>query len=396
MSTLLLWLAIPLVVIPVVELPGRLGAAAARLVMAGLGLGALAQGVGSLDPGDLREVASQSPHGAWFVGLTIGVLITGACIAADVRNWRSIALGGPLLVGLVLSITRDAIIAVLAGCVIGLVPLALARALPRRVAPQAPVREGVRAPVPRSVSLVLGIVTVVSGCLGPLAVAMAALGALAWHEWALAGATLAKRRLPILPVLATLLLAAWLWLAVAIGDSPLISFVRFAADAPVSAAAGVLLALLAIGWAIAIAAPWPLDPFADVSVQLPVLGVVFYLAMHTTPDGMAHWQPLLSVIMVPAAIVAVAKARWDAGAAALLLLGVTRPGPVTLGAAALLAAAPAGRRLIASARLTSGAAGVAVAGVIATMLRDQVVLAVVLALGVAVAARRHDRVVAPM
>ena len=108
----------------------------------------------------------------------------------------------------------------------------------------------------------------------------------------------------------------------------------------------MLLALLAIGWAIAIAAPWPLDRFADVSVQLPVLGVVFYLAMHATPDGMAHWQPLLSVIMVPAAIVAVVKGRWDAAAAALVLLGVTRPGPVTLGATVLLAVAPAARRLI--------------------------------------------------
>jgi hypothetical protein len=200
---------------------------------------------------------------------------------------------------------------------------------------------------------------------------------------------------PILPLLATLLLAAWLWLALAIGDGPLISFVRFAADAPVSEAASVLLALLAIGWAIAIVAPWPLDRFDNLSVQLPVLGVVFYLAIHVTPEGMAHWQPLLSVILVPAAIVAVAGARWDAAAGALLLLAVTRPGTVTLGAAAVLAVAPAGRRMIDSVRLTSGVAGVAVAGVIATMLRDQVVLAVVLALAVAVAAMRHDRVVAP-
>jgi hypothetical protein len=118
--------------------------------------------------------------------------------------------------------------------------------------------------------------------------------------------------------------------------------------------------------------------------------------MHATPDGMAHWQPLLSVIMVPAAVVAVAGARWDAAAAALVLLGVTRPGPVALGAAALLAVGPAARRMTGSARLASGVAGVAVAGVIATMLRDQVLLAVVLALGVAVAAMRHDRVVAPV
>jgi len=395
MSTLLLWLAIPLLALPAVELPDRLGAAAARLVLAGLGLGALAQGAGSLDPGDLRDVAGQSPHGAWFVGLTIGVLITGTCLAAGVRSWRTTALGGPLLVGLFLSIAPGAIVAVLAGAVIGLVPLALSRALPRRVTRQAPVPERVRAPGPRPASLVLGVLTVASACLGPLAVALAGLCALHWHSWTRSGAIPAPPRVPILPLLATLLLAAWLWLALAIGDGPLISFLRFAADAPVSEAASVLLALLAIGWAIAIVAPWPLDRFDNLSVQLPVLGVVFYLAIHVTPEGMAHWQPLLSVIMVPAAIVAVAGARWDAAAGALLLLAVTRPGTVTLGAAAVLAVAPAGRRMIDSVRLTSGVAGVAVAGVIATMLRDQVVLAVVLALAVAVAAMRHDRVVAP-
>jgi hypothetical protein len=364
--------------------------------MAGLGLGALAQGAGSLDPSDLRYVASQSPHGGWFVGLTIGVLITGTCIAADTRSWRTTALAGPLLVGLVCSIVRSEVVAVLVGALIGLVPLVLARALPRPDARPAASLDGARSPVWRSVSLVLGGLTIVSAWFGPLAVAAALLCALSWCEWSFGRVTVASRRFPVLPILATLLLGAWLWLAIAIGGSPTITFGRFAADAPVSAAATVVLALLAIGWGVAIAAPWPLDRFADVTVQLPVLGVVFYLAMHATPDGTAHWQPLLSVIMVPAAIVAVAQARWDAAAGALLLLGLTRPGPVSLGTAVLLAAVPPGRRLISSARLAVGVAGIAVAGVVATMLRDQVVLAVILALGVSSAAMRRDHVVAPV
>jgi hypothetical protein len=60
-----------------------------------------------------------------------------------------------------------------------------------------------------------------------------------------------------------------------------------------------------------------------------------------------------------------------------------------------VALAPAGRRLATSDRLRSGAAGVGVALLVATLLRDQVLLAVILALGLAVLANRHDHVVAP-
>ena len=327
MSTLLLWLAVPLLLLPVVALPGRLGAATGRMVMAGLGLGAMAQGAGSLDPSDLRYIASQSPHSGWFVGLTIGVLVTGACIAADARSWRTTALAGPLLVGLVFSIVRDEVVAILVGALIGLLPSVLARALPHKDARPTASQESGRSPVRRSVPLLLGALTIVSAWLGPLAVAMAALCALDWYERPWRDATRGESAVPG---------------AADRGDAParergsgsplplaarrLISFGRFAADAPVSAAASVVLALLAIGWGIAIAAPWPLDRFADVSVQLPVLGVVFYLAMHATPDGTAHWQPLLSVIMVPAAIVAVSASSLGRRGSRVVVARIDAPG----------------------------------------------------------------------
>jgi hypothetical protein len=397
MPNLLLWLGVPLLLLPVVATRHRLGLATSQLIIAGLGLGALKQGVATLDPSDLRDIASRSPHTAWFIGITAGVLITGACIVPGGRSWRKDLLAVPLLVGLLFSISAGAVVAVLVGALVGVIPLMLARLALRSGAPWPGPPEDTRPPfAERSTSLVLGVLTIASALFGPLAVTVATLCLLVWKEWSLRKASLAGRRVPILPIVATGLLGTWLWFALTIAGSPSITLVRFATDAPVSAAASVVLALLATGWGIAIAAPWPLDRLADVSVQLPVLGVVLYLAVHAAPDGMAHWQPLLTVVMVPVTIIALASGRWDGAAAALLLLGATRPGPGGIVAVLLLAIVPAGRRAIESDRAGSSLAGVAVAMVVAMVLRDQVVLAVVLALGVAAVAIRRDRVVAPV
>lgn len=418
MSNLLLWLAIPLLLLPVVARRDRLGAAAGQLIISGLGLGALQQGAATLDPRDLRDIASQSPHAAWFIGITVGVTITGACLFPDFRNGRKGLVAGPLLFGLLLSISANAVVAVLIGALIGLVPTTLgqlgawARSSSGAVPSEDADRPGARrrfagaglfaarrrsadARSGRSASLLFGALTVASALFGPVAVTAAAFCGLVWCEWSRLPKTRAINRLPILPTAATILLAAWLWLALTIAGSPWISLGRFATDAPVSVAAGALLAMLGTGWGIAIAAPWPFDRLTDVTVQLPVLGVVLYLAAHATPDGMAHWQPLLTMIMVPVAVAAAALGRWDGAAAALLLMGATRPGAGGFAAALLLAITPAGRRLTRSERLSSGVVGGAVALLVAVVLRDQVVLGVALALGVAVVAIRRDRVVAP-
>lgn len=418
MSNLLLWLAIPLFLLPIVARRDRLGGAAGQLIIAGLGLGALHQGAGTLDPRDLRDTAGQSLHVAWFVGITVGALITGACLFPDVSNWRKNLTAGPLLIGLLLTISTDAVVAVLVGALIGLVPTTVGQLVPRKrassVAPQPDAERpaarrrfasaarltarlrSANARSGRSASLLLGAVTVTSALFGPIAITVTGLCALNWCEWSLVPKTHAIARIPILPITATILLAAWLWLALTIAGSPWITLGGFATAAPVSVAAGQLLATLAIGWGIAIAAPWPLDRLTGVTVQLPPLAVVLYLVAQATPDGMAHRQPLVSAIVVPAAIAAVACRRWDGAAAALLLLAATRPGAGSLAAALLLGLTPAGRRLISSERLGGGVSGVAVALLVVLVLRDQVVLAVVLALGVAVVANRHDGVVAPM
>lgn len=394
MSAVLLWLAAPLLLLPMVARRDRLGAAAGQLIVAGLGLAALLQGAGSLDPRDLREIANQSSGGAWFVGITMGALITGACLLPDIRHWRSRLVAAPLLIGLVLSVTVHAALALVLGGLIGCLPATLGRSSGGGT-PAGPPAHGASA-YRRPASLLLGGVAIVMAAAGPALFAAVAWCALGWHEWQGLRTARGARTMPILPAAGTLLVGVWTWLALTIAASSLVGLRAFATDAPVSPAAGEWLALLAVGWGIAMTAPWPLDRLADVRVQLPVAAVVLYLAVAcATPDGVAHWQPLLSVILVPVAIVAAASRRWDGAAAALLLLAATRPGPGSLAAALVVALAPAGRRLATSDRLRSGAAGVGVALLVATLLRDQVLLAVILALGLAVLANRHDHVVAP-
>ncbi|MGH7594607.1 MAG: hypothetical protein ACRELE_12260 [Gemmatimonadales bacterium] len=403
MSNLLLWLAMPLCLAPFAARRQRLGGAGSQLILAGLGLGALQQGVGTLDPRDLRDVASQSPHTAWFIGITLGAMLTGACLFPDVRNWRKAFLGTPLLIGALLATPVHRALALLIGALIGMIPTALGPLLVWRSAMSVPPQDGAEMPlheVPattgRTTALLLAAGAVLGAVWGPALIAGVALVALDWRQWTRHPTnprTLA--RLPFMPVLATILLAVWLWLALTIAGSPWASLAGLATDAPISMAASQLLALLAIGWGIAIASPWPFDRTTDVAVQLPPLAVVLYLAVHATPGGVAHWQPLLTLIAVPMAIVAAARGRWDGAVSALLLLAATRPGVTSLSTALLLAIVPLGRRRFGFGRLVTGVAGAAAAFAIVTVLHDQVVLAVLLALGLAVALTRYDQRVAP-
>jgi hypothetical protein len=128
---------------------------------------------------------------------------------------------------------------------------------------------------------------------------------------------------------------------------------------------------------------------------LPVVAVVVYLgSAGLVPEATAHWQPLLSTVLVAAALVAAGRRRWDAAAAGLMLLGSTRQGPIALAAAVLCGAIPLLRRLpragVPGAQAL--AAGVSVALVVTVLLRDQVLLAVILAFGTATIA---NRLVAP-
>ena len=251
MSCLLLWLALPLLLVPWLAGAHRIGASAGQLVMAGIGLAALHQGAGTLDPRDLHTIADQSSHDAWFVAITAGALIAGACFLPDIRNWRKGLAALPLLVGLLLA-GLPHFIPLAVGLVIGAVPTLLGSLIggagpsfaPQPAKPESEVPIGSDVP-----SLALGGLTLVTAVVGPALLGMSGLAALSWREWQRCQIGRLPRRVPVLPVIAAALIAAWTWLALTISGSPLVSLRWIAEAAPVSPAAGQGLALLAIGWA---------------------------------------------------------------------------------------------------------------------------------------------------
>ncbi len=248
---------------------------------------------------------------------------------------------------------------------------------------------GWRPPVNR-LSLAIAVVTIAAALWGPAALAMLGLAVLIWYEWCRP-----TRRLPVLEVAATLLLIGWTWLAVTIAASPFPSFRSLRADAPISPAAAQGLALFAIGWGLAIAAPWPFDRLARVTVQLVPVAVVLHVAgIQVTPEGMAHWQPVLSSVLVVATLAAVASDRWDAAAAAMMILGATRGGALPVAGAAMMAFAPVIRQSDIAASLRSAIAALATALVLVGLMEDQVLLAVIAALGIVTLANRADHRVA--
>lgn len=390
-SNLLLLLALPLLLRPWIGGPERSGLSVAQLVLAGFGLAALHQGTATLDPAELRVIAAQSSPDAWFVGISAGLLLTAACAGLASRGWRWGVAGVPLAVGAVL--TGWPHIGPLAtGIAFGAIPALFARvsrsaAVAHETAPFEP------AAVDRW-SLVTAILTLLVAAVGPATIAMLGLAVLLWRGWMHAdGRGRAPR--PVLPAVATVLVAVWLWLLITIAATPFATFRQFAADAPLSLSAAQLLALIAFGWGVAAAAPWPLDRVSSGLFQLPVVAVLVHLASaHVSPEGTQHWQPVLSIPLVVAVLAAIGTRRWDGAAGALLLLGATRGNAAGFVGAMLISLTPAARRLPIPESLGAMMAGVAVALVVVTTLRDQVLLTVLLALGVAILAIRHDHVVA--
>ncbi|MGH7523057.1 MAG: hypothetical protein ACREK8_02010 [Gemmatimonadales bacterium] len=388
-TDLLLWLALPLLLLPFLVERERIGAASSQLIITGVGLGALVQGAGTLDPRDLRDVAARSPHAAWFIGITLGLLLGGACLSVGVRSWRAAIAAAPLAVGVALSLASGAVGTAVAGILIGLVPASVGRVLPGASGPAADeTRPAVRASE-LAVQAILGGLAIAVALAGPAWLAAALLAAVPWSGWWSTRAAHGLRSVPVLAALACLILAAWLWFALTIAGTPFASFARLATDAPVSSAASVWLAILALAWGTALAAPWPLDRLADLRVQLPVTAVVLYLAAGVAPDGMMHWQPLLSIVMVLVALVATLRRRWDGAVGALMLLGATRTGSTALIAALGVAFIPMLRRIPGTTRFVRALGASSVALLVAIMLRDQVVMGTVLGLGLASIASRR-------
>ncbi|HEY3934281.1 MAG TPA: hypothetical protein VGL65_06635 [Gemmatimonadales bacterium] len=409
MSHLLLWLAVPLLLVPWAACVDRRGAAAGQLVIAGLGLAALGQGVGTFDLSDLHALAEQSSGDAWFIGLTAGFIIVGGCVLPDPRRWARVMLAAPLVLALLVVAVPSAIVPLLVGALVGALPWIIGRRLLPRIRVRNLRGESQRASGPilgplehpllrldrRLPSLILAALTMVAALAGPLLVAMLGLAGLTWREWWLNADTASARPIAILPVIATGALGAWTWLALTISGSPWMTLRGFGINAPVSDAASEWLALIAIIWALATLPPWPVGGLLRSTILPLVTVVVVEMALtHATVSGLDHWQPLLTPLLVIVGVVAAARRRPDGVAAALILLAATRPGAISLAGALLGALIPLGRRLVRPGPVYSVFFGVIGAMVVASVLRDEVVLAVLLGFGLAAAANGLDHVVA--
>jgi hypothetical protein len=393
----LLWLGLPLLVLPWLVPVRLLGRAAAQLVVAGLTLAALWQGERTLDPLALAAAARSGAGDAQFIGITIGALVSGGLAAPWLRHWRALMAGLPLAVGVALVLPAVSFEAFAAGALAGAVPWVVAGltvAVFQRsgVSFAAPTTMGpVREPI-RGALLVAGVAAgaAIAAWAAPLPVVAVLLLALAWTAWW--PQQRSRRPLPVLPVLATVLLGGWAWLALTISGTAWIRIPAFDRTAPVSPAAEVLLALLTIGWLLALAPPWPLDRLTRSAAALPALVVAGRAAaVRGVGVGTLHWQPLLTLVLVLSTLAAVVLCRWEGAAAALVWLGATRlgivgcAGALAIGTLGLVATTVVPRRGDAAIRWSLRAAalvsGLAAAAIVTAVLRDEVVLGVLLGLG---------------
>jgi hypothetical protein len=405
----LLWLAAPLVLAPWIAPLARLGAAAGRVVLAGLALGALMVGVGTLELAELASYAAREGNGT-FVSLTLGLLIGGALIPWEVLTSRLAWLASlPALVGggAVLGQSGLAMPAGL-GIVLGALPLLLARLLrrwrPRRShgawrVPSPALLTGVE----RVALLLVLIVAVLGGPVGIVTMGLAVLLGIGGWRMRSAGGT---HRWPVATLVGVVGLAAFTWLALTIAGAPLVPMRDYILAAPVSPAGERLLATFLVVAMLGCFAPWPLHRLGDARATLPIaVAFAHGAAMMMVPDGLRAWMPLWTMVLVPLTLIAVARGRWDAAAGGLAGLAAVRPGSIALlGALGVvlwpvaLALRPISRgNLLPGERVTFPgvrvgvtAAAIGAALTVAVMLSDEVLLGTLLAAGLAIAAPLAD------
>jgi hypothetical protein len=405
----LAWLVLPLVFAPWLAPLDRLGAAAARLVLAGLALGALRVGVGTLELADLASYAVREGNGT-FVSLTLGLLMGGALVPWDAPQSRLAWLASlPAIVGggAVLALAGLAPPAGL-GIVLGATPNLLTH-LWRRWRPRRPLIMW-QMPLPATlggVERVGALVVLVLAVLGgPVLFVTMGLGLLlglgGWRRRSAGGA----HRWPLASLLAVGGLTAFTWLAVTIAGSPLIPMRDYILIAPVSPAGEALLATFLVVALLGCFAPWPLHQLGDARATLPIaVAFAHGAAVMMVPDALRAWMPLWTMVLIPAALVAVVRRRWDAAAGALAGLAAVRPGTAALlGALGVilwpvaLALRPLGRGnphpgervTFRSVRVGVTAAAVGAALTVSVVLTDEVFLGTLLGVGLAVVAPLAD------
>ncbi len=216
-----------------------------------------------------------------------------------------------------------------------------------------------------------------------------------------------RARWPLAALAGALGLVAFTWLALTVAGDPFVALRGYAATAPLSPAGERLLATFLVLGLLGAFAPWPLHRLGDARPTLPLaIALTHAAATMVVPDAMRGWWPLLTMLLVPSALIAVARRQWEGAAGALAALAAIRPGPVALAAAlgvvlwpTVLAVRPhdrgnshPGERVtFLGLRLGVSVAAMGAALVVMTVLDDEVVLGTLLAVGLALAAAWTDQ-----
>ena len=324
MTLLLAWLALPLLMLPACVAPWRHGRAAARIIMTTFALAALWQGIGTLMPLELRELGRSNPESAQFIAFTAGVGLA-ATVLMPLRGvgWQAAVLGWPAAVGFLISIVPNAWLAAVVGIATGVAPAIAgtwwSRRRSRAIVPEP---EPILV-LPEAVAVIVALA--VLAWRGPVIASTVAIIGLVWWAWLFRGHSARWSRWPVLPIAVTLMVGTWAWLSLTVAGAWTVSARGYDAIAPVSPAAGILVAALGLTAATLVAAPWPLHVVPRSAALVPAAGLLVATLRGMVPDGVLHWLPLVTGVAVLAAAGALLAGRIVLATAALVLLAAARP-----------------------------------------------------------------------
>lgn len=308
----------------------RVGGAAALL---GGALASLVAATGGLELAAWRGYAAAVPGGSTFIAAGAGAAIAAAAVAPGGGVVLLAALPFSLLIlnGL-RTILWSPATALGAGVVVALLAIGLGVGRSRGAAVA---REATPWPAREQLMALAATLAVIVGA--PVVLILLGVVVVAWRVHA----SVRSRGWWAIPTATTVLASVLGWLLLTVAGTPLVPLRTVMADVPLSAAAERLVGNLWVVLVAVLAGAWPLARgglslrTAPIAVALGVAGVTM-----VSPDGIAAWRPLTTMVMVPCALLAAAR-RDRAGLAGALAAVVSLAGsPLALASALLLLVAP--------------------------------------------------------
>lgn len=354
-------------------------------VLLGAALASLVAGTGGLEREAWRGYALAVPGGQAFIAAGVGGMLAAAAAASGRGVWAA-----PLAVVVTLGL-RETLRspAVLAGAAVVVALLAFGAGWGRARAAVRPA--GTTTPPWPLLDRVLLIAVVglfLAG--GPIVLALPAMVLLTWR-------THAARRATVwwaIPVVVTLFSGTVLWLLMTVAGTPWAMLATARTEIPLSAAAERLVGNLWVALVIVLGGSWPLGRRGLALRAAPAaVALAFAGATMLSPDGIAAWRPLATLLLVPAALAAGVRRDLAGLTGALASLAALDGSPLGSAAALLLLAWPmAGRAglgnpdggervTLHAARIGGIALALGFALAMLVILPDEVLLGTVLAAG---------------